>query len=204
MDENIKNDDNLNDTQVLDETEYETGIKPEDRAEYYKKEVISWIKTLAVSFFTVYVINALFIQIVFVNGTSMLPTLNGGDKLVANKLISNFERGDIVVIENEYPDNLIKRVIATEGETIKIDFETGDVYINGQMLYEPYINSKTYSSYGFSGEVTVPAGHVFVMGDNRNASNDSRNAEIGFIDVNNIFGVTNLRIYPFDAFGLVE
>lgn len=185
-------------TQVLDDP----NAQPEQsKAEYIKSEVISWIKTLVASFLIVFIINTFFLQIVFVNGTSMQPTLNGGDKLLTDKISKNFQRGDIVVIENEHTDNLIKRVIALEGETIRIDFETGDVFIDDVLLDEPYVRGKTTSSYGFSGEATVPVGNVFVMGDNRNASNDSRNPDIGFIDVDNIFGLTFFRIYPFDAFG---
>lgn len=204
LNEENQNEETLNDAPDSQELlDCENSTK-EDKSEYYKREIISWAKSLFFSFAIVIIVNTFLVQIVLVNGTSMQPTLNGGDKLFVSKINKDFQRGDVVVIENEHEDNLIKRVIATEGETIRIDFSTGDVFINEELLVENYIRGRTTSSYGFSGETTVPAGHVFVMGDNRNASNDSRNPVIGFIDVNNIFGVTFLRIYPFDAFGSVD
>lgn len=191
----------------VDDTEPEVltlkDLSKEEKNEYIKTEIISWLKTLAFSFVIVFIINNFLLQIVVVNGTSMQPTLSDGDKLLTNKITSNYQRGDIVVIKNEYTENLVKRIIATEGETIRIDFQTGDVFINEELLVENYIRGRTTSSYGFSGETVVPEGNVFVMGDNRNASNDSRNSEIGFVDVNNIFGVTFFRIYPFETFGKV-
>lgn len=198
---------NLEDKSVNDSSVEKLTLKDlskEEKSEYFKTEIISWVKTLAVSFVIVFIINTFFLQIVVVNGTSMQPTLSDGDKLLTNKITSNYKRGDVVVIKNEHTDNLVKRIIATEGETIRIDFQTGDVFIDEQLLEENYIRGRTTSSYGFSGEAVVPAGNVFVMGDNRNASNDSRNSEIGFVDVNNIFGITFFRIFPFDNLGKLD
>jgi len=143
-----------------------------------------------------------------VYGSSMYPTLEGGDRLLISKLFYEPKQGDIVVIPhpNMPPDEpaLIKRVIALEGQTVDIDFETGDVWVDGELLDEPYINEPTYDQQDFEGPLTVPKGEVFVLGDNRNASSDSRSAIFGTFDEDYILGRCIVRIAPFDKMGSVE
>lgn len=140
------------------------------------------------------------VRLVGVDGTSMLPTLHHGDFLL---LESNFiydedqiEYGDIVVLNVPYywerdRSLIVKRVIATEGQTVDIDFSTGDVYVDGVCLQENYILEKIRydgGEYALEYPVTVPEGHIFVLGDNRNGSADSRLSYVGMIDKRCVLG----------------
>ena len=136
----------------------------------------------------------------------MLPNYHEGDRLVlVNTALSKVETGDVVVITQPtavgHP--LIKRVIATEGQTVDINYITGEVKVDGVVLSEDYIMEPINSvpsdpvDYPF----TVGEGKIFVMGDNRNASSDSRNAGIGEIDTRYILGKAIFRILPFESFG---
>ncbi len=125
-----------------------------------------------------------------VSGQSMSPTLSDQDQLLIVNLTNKYQRGDIVVIGRGSEKTLIKRIIAMEGDTIDINFQTGQVFLNGELLQEPYVAEPTYLSYGDGPTfpVTVPTGYAFVMGDNRNDSLDSRSGEVGLIPVQSIIG----------------
>ncbi len=132
-----------------------------------------------------------------VNGSSMFSTLRDGDRLLISARDYNIEQGDIVIISqpNAYEKVLVKRVIAKGGQTVDIDIPQGAVYVDGELLSEPYLNVKTKTlGDGFSYPVTVPEGKLFVMGDNRNESADSRYAGVGFIDERYIVGEAFYRI----------
>ena len=137
---------------------------------------------------------------VAVDGTSMVPTLNHGDRLVITAFCIEPEQGDIIVSTqpNAFGNAVIKRVIATESQTVDIDFDTGDVFVDGVLLDEPYINNPTINSEGVQFPLTVPENHIFVMGDNRQGSTDSRSEKIGFIREEYIFGVAKLKICNYD------
>lgn len=141
-------------------------------------------------------------------GSSMFPTMEEGDVILISKLFYEPKQGDIVVVPHpNMPPNepaIIKRVIATEGQTVDIDFDTGDVWVDGELLDEPYINELTHDAQDFEGPLTVPAGEVFVMGDNRNASTDSRSDIFSTFDEDYILGRCVLRILPFDKIGSVN
>lgn len=135
-------------------------------------------------------------------GTSMWPTLDTNDRIILTASYGEPEYGDIVVTcqpdsSEEIPDVLVKRVIATEGQTVDIDFEKGIVYVDGAALDEPYTAEPTWEEEDFRGPVTVPEGCVFVMGDNRNHSTDSRDNRIGFISEEYIMGRALFRLVPF-------
>jgi len=112
----------------------------------------------------------------------------------------------VVFKKNEYDPNraLVKRVIATEGQEINMDFANGIVYIDGEPLAESYINDLTYNKLDFIGPKTVPEGCVFVMGDNRNASVDSRKSEIGMLDTRLILGRAYCVIYPLSVLRVIK
>lgn len=145
------------------------------------------------------------VRLVSVSGSSMYPTLYNGDLLVleSNVLCGSVEAGDIVVMTVPYFEDepIVKRVIATEGQTVDIDFEAGIVYVDGAALDEPYINEPTHRSFqelgmGLEYPVTVTEGHLFVMGDNRNASDDSRFAPVGLVDERDVLGKVLLVALP--------
>ena len=131
----------------------------------------------------------------------MYPTLEDGDRLVLASTVFQYKQGDIVVIHRSGKEPLIKRVIAVEGDTLDIDFERGMVTVNGEVLNEPYIAEPTHLEYN-DGPVfpfTVPEGKVFVMGDNRNNSLDSRSGAVGLIDQNDILGTMLIDLSKTEA-----
>lgn len=175
----------------------------------FKSEVFDWFEAICVSLITVMLVFTLVIRSAQVEGSSMLPTLQNQDRLLLlNSAIVGVETGDIVVITQPTAINapLIKRVIATEGQTVNIDFSLGQVYVDGILIEEPYINelTKTMPSDCVDFPFTVSKGHVFVMGDNRNASSDSRNASIGEIDTRYIIGKAFFRLFPFENAGFIK
>lgn len=165
-------------------------------------DVVSIISTAVVAVAFVF----LFIfRTVGVVGNSMFPTLNWGDRIVLSALYTEPENGDIVVTcqpnaSKSIEDTLVKRIIATEGQTVDIDFDKGIVYVDGTALDEPYIYEPTTEREDFISEVTVPEGCVFVMGDNRNHSTDSRDRRVGFIQEEYIMGKALFRMKPFTRF----
>lgn len=169
-----------------------------------KKEILQWVQSLIVSVIVVALIVTFVGRPLNVEGISMLPTFSENDKIITTNLHGDLKRGDVVVIKRERDVPLIKRIIAVENDIIDINFETGEVSINGEILDEPYINEPTNTNRGMQFPATVPEGHVFVMGDNRNHSDDSRNSKIGMINTRNIFGKVIFRIFPFDKFGTIK
>ena len=132
----------------------------------------------------------------------MVPTFASGDMLVVSRIGFNAEPGDIVVATKPYSHNepIIKRIIATGGQTVDIDFDEGTVYVNGEALDEDYTNTPTNRHYDTEFPLTVPEGYVFLLGDNRNNSYDSRAEEIGLVDERYIMGKVYFRVMPFSEF----
>lgn len=161
--------------------------------------IYDWMDSLIYAIILILLIFTFLFRVVGVNGTSMKPTLNNGDWLTVSAIPGEVEVGDIVVVTqpNSLNEPLIKRVIAKGGDTISIDFIEGVVTVNGVAKYEPYIAEKTERMGDFVYPLTVPDGCLFVMGDNRNDSLDSRFKTIGFIDERYVLGVAQIRILPF-------
>ena len=171
------------------------------------KEMYDWVYSLIIALIICVIVFAFFIRVIDVVGTSMNPTLNNNDKMLVSGLLYKPSVGDVVVFKkDEYdPDKaLVKRVIAVEGQEINMDFEKGIVYINGQPIVEDYILEPTMNKLDFIGPKTVPEGCVFVMGDNRNASVDSRKTEIGMVDTRLILGKAYYVIYPLSVIRVIE
>lgn len=154
----------------------------------------------------IFILFTFLFRAVGVDGSSMVPTLHDGDWLAISGI--NFEprRGDIVVVTqpNDIHEPLIKRIIAVGGETIDIDFVTHEVKINGETIDEPYIAQPTGRSFDVKFPLLIPEGFVFVMGDNRNNSKDSRASGVGVIDKRYILGKTRFRIFPFGSFKIAN
>ncbi len=169
-------------------------------------EIYDWLQCLVTALLVCVLVFVFLARIIGVVGSSMVPTLHNGDMVVISNLFYTPEQGDIVVLRKEtFRDQpIVKRIIATEGQTVDIDFEAGIVYVDGVALEEDYIAEPTQTALDFSGPVTVPEGCVFVLGDNRNASTDSRDNRIGVVDTRYIIGRVLFRILPFEDFGTVD
>ena len=163
------------------------------------KFVYSWLDSLIFALAVILVIFTALFRVVGVNGKSMVPTLHNGDWLAVRAINTHYSRGDIVVITqpNKLNEPLIKRIIAVAGDEVDINFAEGTVKINGKIIDEPYIAEPTNRMFDVAFPVTVPDGCVFVMGDNRNDSLDSRSTIIGFIDQRYLLGKAGLRLFPF-------
>lgn len=168
------------------------------------EEVLDWIETLVLYCFIALLLLTFVFKLVAVDGNSMNPTLENGQRLITSNLFYTPKYGDIIIFQNPEAKNkkvLVKRVIATEGQTVAIDFDEGEVKVDGKVLDEPYIKELTaYRADFFQNEVTVPEGCVFVMGDNRNHSTDSRSNLVGMVPVDTIIGKVILRLSPFSFF----
>ncbi len=180
-----------------------------------KKELFEWIEVFASVIVVVVLLFTFVFKVATIEGQSMENTLFENEKVVMTNLFYEPSYGDIVVIsrnaESVYnPDTnrsdlpIIKRVIATEGQKVYIDFNSGKVFVDDKELNEPYVKTDTNLKYDIEFPVTVPENCVFVMGDNRNNSLDSRSSAIGengMVNTDYILGHVLLRIYPFDKFG---
>ena len=166
-------------------------------------EIYEWIQCLVFALIFCVVMFVFLFRLVDVVGDSMNPTLEDGDKMVVSDLFYKPKQGDIIIFrKDEYKSRaLVKRVIATEGQTVEIDFTKGRVYVDGELLDEPYIAEPTKNQIDFTGTQIVPEGCVFVMGDNRNESADSRDSRIGMIDERLIIGKVLLTVYPLNHMG---
>lgn len=166
-----------------------------------------WVQTLVCTVSAVVLVFAFAVRLVSVSGPSMRETLQDGDKLlvVNSHLCGEYRQGDIVIFQRpdfEDGEQIVKRVIATAGQTVDIDFDAGMVFVDGEALKEPYTREPTWLDEGLEFPVTVPEGCVFVMGDNRNDSKDSRYADLGAVDTRHIIGRAVLIAIPGETAGL--
>jgi len=166
-------------------------------------EVYEWMQSLVAALLVCVLVFAFLFRIIGIIGPSMQNTFHDGDSIVISKLFYEPKQGDVVVLRklSFQEEPIIKRVIAVAGQTVDIDFEKGIVYVDDQPLSEPYTAELTLTPLDFDGKITVPENCVFVMGDNRNNSTDSRSSLIGCVDTRYIMGRVLLRILPIDQFG---
>ncbi len=177
--------------------------KPENSATNFSKFCFEWLENL-VQVMVVFVFLMTFIfRVVTVDGQSMENTLFNQDRLIILRWHYVPKNGDIVVIkQGEMLDKpIVKRVIATEGQKLDIDFDAGTVTVDGVTLNESYIKERMYVRGNAKIPSVIPQGYSFVMGDNRNHSADSRFNEIGLIPHKNIVGRASFRIFPFNRIG---
>ena len=172
----------------------------------WRQNTLLYIHDLIYLLAGIMIVFLIFFRMIVVSGSSMYATLYDGDYLLllSNVFYHNQEQGDIVVISKETFDNgkpIVKRVIATEGQTVDIDFENGIVYVDGIALEEDYINSLTTVDEGMQFPLVVEEGCIFVLGDNRGVSMDSRNPDIGLIDTREVLGKAIFLMFPGDHGG---
>ena len=173
----------------------------EQEAESLTSIVLQYLHDMIFMLAIIMVVFLLFFRMVVVSGPSMYSTLWDGDWLLvlSNAFYHNPQKGDIIIASKEsFNDGepIVKRVIATEGQKVDIDFEAGIVYVNGQALEEDYTYTATNIEEGMEFPLIVSEGCVFAMGDNRNRSRDSRYPDIGLIDQREILGKAVFLIYP--------
>lgn len=184
--------------ELLRMDEIEQREFPRDRG---STELYEWVRTLVGTVLAVVLLFTFAARIMLVDGQSMRETLQNGDALLVLNSIycGTYRRGDIVIVRKESFDDgkpIVKRVIATAGQTVDIDFNAGIVRVDGQKLTEPYIREDTHLQEGTEFPLTVPAGSVFVMGDNRNDSDDSRDPALGVVDTRYVIGRALFLAFP--------
>ena len=197
----------------LEKTAFENTEKRENKA--LKREIFDWLEIIIIALSVVILLFTFVFKVVTISGDSMLDTLHSGEKVLISNLFYTPSRGDIVVISRnednsiEYSNKetcIIKRIIATEGQVVDIDFKSGVVSVDGVELDEDYVYTPTNTSGDVEFPVIVPKGHVFVLGDNRNNSSDSRFTMLGnegMVDTRNILGRALLRVLPIGKFGVL-
>lgn len=207
-----KNADLTDNTDSVEESE-----KSEEQPEEPKKpfaDILEWMSCMVIAVAAMLAINLFFFRSITVSGPSMNNTLTDGDKIIATNFCYTPQYGDIVIVQANklknkntglYGEPIIKRVIAKGGDSVRIDYANGNVYRNGSLIEENYIKDPTHlHNNGWlqdNEEIVIPENCVFVMGDNRNVSNDSRNLqEVGFIDVDAIMGKAIVRFSPVKNF----
>ncbi len=190
-----------------EEQEQKEELPPREK---WKRSVLEWTETIVMAIVLVAVMFTFIIRIITVDGGSMNPTYYDGDRVLVSGYAGEIERGDVVIIVNALKEPIIKRVIATEGQTVDFDLSIGEVTVDGV----PVPGEKFGIENGITilpdyGELlefpqTVPENCVFVLGDNRRNSTDSRFAEVGMVDHRNILGKVVFNLYPFSQMGVVE
>ncbi|HHW70012.1 MAG TPA: signal peptidase I [Clostridiales bacterium] len=169
-----------------------------------KTELIEWIQAIIIALVLSIIIKTFIFEVILVDGYSMFPTLHERDRIIVNKLayrISTPKRGDIVIFRNpgNMKQNYIKRVIGVPGDRIEI--RDGTVFVNGEAIQEDYIYESPLTDFQ---EEVVPKDTIFVLGDNRNFSKDSRDPSVGFVPLENVLGKAKIRIWPLTDITIFE
>lgn len=183
--------------------EDEKEDKKKSKKQKSKMNIFDILEPVVAALLVITVIFTLFFRVVNVSGPSMKPTLQDGDKLIISARGYEAQRGDIVVLSGAagYSETIVKRIIAVGGDKVDINFTSGVVTVNG--VEEDYVDVLTVQQFDIAFPITVPEGTVFVLGDNRADSLDSRSTEIGCVDERYIVGKVLFRLFPFGE-GKVE
>lgn len=216
-------DDNIEETANISESEKESNENNDEKSgKSILNDILEILESVVISVFIVLMLFTYIARPVTVDGRSMEPTLHNQDKLIMRTLFYTPKVGDIVIIDNQkshtynisedeviegdgLKKRIIKRVIALGGQEVDIDFETGVVTVDGKQLEEDYIYDLTKTNArAFEYPVKVPEGYIFVMGDNRNNSTDSRDGHVGFVKEEDVLGEAVMRFYPFDKWKLLD
>lgn len=172
-----------------------------------KLDLYFWLQALVMALVALILLFTFVGRIIGVDGSSMYPTLHDRDMLLLQSVGYTPRQGDVVVLTKAFRDvdgPIVKRVIAVGGQTVDIDYAAGTVSVDGEVLDEPYINEAMLPpSYANQTHIEVPEGSIFVMGDNRNHSSDSRDVALGVIDERYVLGRAVCVLLPFQHFGLI-
>lgn len=184
------------------------GKKEVNQTQSVKNSIIEWVKVFGLAIVLAFVIT-LFIKPTLVSGDSMLPTLHENDYLIINKIgykIGEPKNGDVIVFKSDLEKNdgttkdLVKRIIGVAGD--KVVIKDGKVYLNDKLLDETYLSEGMDTTGNV--DIVVPEGKLFVLGDNREVSLDSRYEQVGLVDVNDVEGKVLVRLYPFNDISLIK
>ena len=167
--------------------------------------VLAFVKPMLCALIAIILMTVSGFHVVTVYGASMDTTLESGEKIIVTNFLYTPKCGDIVVIDKKDTLNqdIIKRVIAVEGQSIRLDYDNDKIYIDGKELNEPYLKCSTFAGRRGNYDIpsVIPEGKVFVMGDNRGISLDSRSSDVGMVDVKDIIGKAQFAVFPFDRLG---
>lgn len=191
---------------MINHEHYEIEYEPRKTSE----SLFEWLEIFIVSVAAVFILFSFVARIAVVEGNSMYPTLANDDKLLVRQIFYTPKQGDIVVCQSVrygLDKPLVKRIIATAGQKVRLDRDNWKIYVNGYPIDEPYLVIGEGAMVGWEydeDEIVIPKGHVFVMGDNRNNSLDSRFYGVGMIDERYIIGQVVYRFLPVNGFGPVK
>lgn len=167
--------------------------------------IFDWVRCIIFAIAIVILSLTFVFRLVDVEGSSMYDTLSSEDKVIVTNFMYTPKTNDIVVISHgaQYAKPIIKRVIATEGQSVELDYENDRIIVDGVVIDEPYIDGSSFGGNVGDNDIpdVIPEGKIFVMGDNRTVSMDSRSTKIGLIDVKDVIGKAQIVAFPFDHFG---
>ncbi len=193
---------------MSDQTEIVQEQKKEKEERITLSQILyDWSGTLLMAIVVILLIMTFFLRQITVKGDSMNDTLQSQDRLLVYSFMYEPQNGDIVIVTHgeSLDEPIIKRVIAKAGQRLQINYETNEVAVDGVVLQESYIKGRTIKLQNPTPiPEVIPAGYVFVMGDNREDSLDSRSVRVGLVPVENIIGKAFWRIQPFETFGGVQ
>lgn len=200
--------------QIAPESEEQVQNMPDSPHEpgSFTVNCFEWVDSLVMALVAVVILFTFLFRVVTVDGTSMLPTLYSGDRIVVSSYFYEPKQGDVVVLKRTIglTKPIVKRVIALPGQTVDIDYLTGTVYVDGNAIDESAYIENGITHEPMTSETllnfpqTVPAGHIFVLGDNREVSEDSRFEAVGMVDERYILGKAELVLFPVSRFGRIE
>ncbi|MBR5614475.1 MAG: signal peptidase I [Clostridia bacterium] len=207
---------NINEDSSIIEDKPEKSEETVSSRYNWKRELLDWVQSIAIALVIAFLLKNYVLTLAKVDGPSMEPTLKTADRMYVNKVMYTPQKGDVVIFEpaSDPGRPYIKRVIATAGDKLYIDFATGDVYVNDEIIDEPYIKEPTRlmgsyinlllitNNYSKEKPIVIEDGYFFAMGDNRNSSKDSR--EIGPIPMDELLGHAVFRFWPLSELGSVD